>query len=417
MSPSAARTRILFVAEAVTLAQVVRLYTLARSLDPARHEIHFASARFDEVVFGAADAAGVANPASGWRRWPITSLAPDVVERRVASGKRLYDEKTLAGYVDEERRLLREIRPALVVGDLRLSLAVSAPLEGVPHAALINAYWSPYAVREGFPLPDHPIVGLLGERVAARYFPVALPRVFEHFARPVNQLRRRHDLPPVGSLPQALLHGDYTLFPDVPELVPPRGGPTRHLYLGPVAWAPAVAPPSWWERLDPARPTVYVTLGSSGRADRLPMVLEAIQQLGLQALVATAGRSALPTGAHVHAAALLPGDRAARRARLVISNGGSSTGYQALAEGRPVIGIASNLDQYLSMTAIETVGAGKLLRAGTLTPQTVRGALEEVLDGPAYHRAAGALAATFARYDAGARFRAFVAEAVASPRR
>jgi UDP:flavonoid glycosyltransferase YjiC (YdhE family) len=415
------RTRILFVAEAVTLAQVVRLYTLARSLDPAHHEIHFASARFDEMVFGGGSDGGAAhaNPASEWKRWPIKSLAPELVDRLVASGQRIYDEKTLAGYVDEERRLLREIRPALVVGDLRLSLAVSAPLQGVPHAALINAYWSPHAVREGFPLPDHPIVRLLGERVAARYFPVALPKVFDHFARPLNQLRRKHGLPPVGSLPQALLHGDYTLFPDVPELVPTRDAPARHRYLGPVAWAPAIDPPAWWERLDPARPTVYVTLGSSGRADRLPLVLEAIRDLGLQALISTAGRIELDVAAlppHVYTAALLPGDRAARKARLVISNGGSSTGYQALAEGRPVIGIASNLDQYLSMTAIETAGAGRLLRAGTLTKAAVRGAIEEVIESPSHLRAAQGLAETFARWNAADRFRAFVDEVMITRR-
>ena len=402
------RPRILFIAEAVTLAQVVRLYALARSLDPRRYDVHFASARFDERVFAGGE---------GFRRWPVTSLAPELVDKLVASGKRIYDERTLAGYVEEEQGLLQSVRPALVVGDLRLSLAVSAPLAGVPHAALINAYWSPHAVRDGFPLPDHPIVRLLGERVAARYFPIALPKVFDHFARPLNQLRRQHGLAPVGSLPDALLFGDHTLFPDVPALVPTAGAPARHRYLGPVPWAPALDPPSWWEAFDAARPIVYVTLGSSGRADRLPLVLDAIRALGLQAMVATAGRSAvsrddLPPG--VHAAELLPGDRAARRARLVICNGGSSTGYQALAEGRPVIGIASNLDQYLAMTAIEKAGAGRLLRAGSLTSAAVKDAIAGMLEDPAPHAAARALATEFARWDSGARFRAFVDE-VAQP--
>jgi UDP:flavonoid glycosyltransferase YjiC (YdhE family) len=400
------RPRILFVAEAVTLAQVVRLYTLARGLDARRYEVHFASARFDERVFAGDE---------GFRRWPIESLAPEIVDKLVASGKRIYDERTLAGYVEEEQALLQSVRPALVVGDLRLSLAVSAPLAGVPHAALINAYWSPHAVRDGFPLPDHPIVRLLGERVAARYFPIALPKVFDHFARPLNQLRRKNGLPPVGSLPEALLHGDYTLFPDVPALVPTVGAPARHRYLGPVPWAPAIDPPAWWDAFDPVRPIVYVTLGSSGRADRLPLVLDAIRALGLQAMVATAGRSAISDDdlpPDVHAADLLPGDLAARRARLVICNGGSSTGYQALAEGRPVIGIASNLDQYLAMTAIEKAGAGRLLRAGSLTVDAVKNAIVGLLDDPGPHAAARALAAEFARWDSRATFRAFVDEVV-----
>lgn len=39
---AARRRRILFVAEAVTLAHVVRPFALAQSLDPSRYEVHFA---------------------------------------------------------------------------------------------------------------------------------------------------------------------------------------------------------------------------------------------------------------------------------------------------------------------------------------------------------------------------------------
>jgi UDP:flavonoid glycosyltransferase YjiC (YdhE family) len=401
---AASRPRILFIAEAVTLAQVVRLYTLARTLDPQQYEVHFASARFDPRVFGTASFA----------RWPVKSLSPEVVERAVAGGKRIYEQDTLQAYVDEERALLRKVRPALVVGDLRLSLSISAPLESVPHAALINAYWSPHAVRDGFPLPDHPIVRLLGEKVAARYFPLALPKVFDHFARPVNALRRKHNLPPIGSLPEVLTQGDYTLFPDVPALVPTTGSPAHHHYLGAVLWSPEVDLPPWWKELDPDRPTAYVTLGSSGRVDRLPLVIEVLGELGVQTLVATAGRAELPPlPPHVYAADFLPGDQAARRAGLVISNGGSSTGYQALAQGRPVIGIASNLDQYLAMTAIEKAGGGLLLRAGSLTKEAVRQAIEHLLETPRHLRRAQELAGTFASWDGPARFATFLGTVLA----
>ena len=161
--------RILFVAEAVTLAQVVRLVTLARALDPARYEIHFASARFDDLIFRE----------TRFVQHPIWSLSPAVIDARVARGQRLYGRRTLAAYVREERSLLQAVRPDLVVGDLRLSLAISAPLERVPYAALINAYWSPFAERKGFPLPEHPIVKLLGVALAERYFERALPFVFQ----------------------------------------------------------------------------------------------------------------------------------------------------------------------------------------------------------------------------------------------
>ena len=58
-----------------------------------------------------------------------------------------------------------------------------------------------------------------------------------------------------------------------------------------------------------------------------------------------------------------------------MSNGGSTTGYQALAEGRPVLGIPFNLDQYLASQAIERTGAGLVVRAGLADAKTVAGAI------------------------------------------
>jgi UDP:flavonoid glycosyltransferase YjiC (YdhE family) len=401
--------RVLFVSEAVTLAQVVRLATLARALHPARFEVHFAAAHFDQMVFAG----------SAFTRHHIHSLAPGTVAARVASGRRIYSRGTLARYVGEERTLLRALRPSIVVGDLRLSLSVSAAVEAVPYACLINAYWSPHALREDFPLPDHPIVSLLGVRLAARHFPKARPAVFRHFARPVNALRAQHGLAPLGSLPEVLVHGDHTLFPDVPALIPIRDLPAHQRYLGPVLWSPPVPLPPWWEALDPQRPTIYVTLGSSGRVERLPLVVEVAAGLGYQVLVATAGR--LKSGGsqlgavarHVHVADYLPGDLAARRAALVVSNGGSTTGYQALAEGRPVLGIAANLDQHLAMRAIQDAGAGLLLRAGALTRAPLADALQRLVSEPSYTQAAVRLRDEFARWNALATFAAFIERATA----
>lgn len=396
--------RILFVCEAVTLAQMVRLATLARALDARRYEVHFASAQFDELVFGG----------TSFVRHHIHSLPPRTIEARVAAGRRLYGRRTLSRYVAEERALIAAVSPALVVGDLRLSLSISAPAERVPYAALINAYWSPLTVRRGFPMPDHPIVRLLGVHRAQRSFPRALPLVFRHFARPVNALRKRHGLSALGSLPDILTHGDHTLFPDVPALVPTRDLPAGQRYLGPVLWSPPVRLPAWWTALDPGRPTIYVTMGSSGRVQKLGMVVDVAARLGLQVLVATAGRAQLggALAPHVFVADYLPGHLAARRSFAVISNGGSTTGYQALAEGKPVLGIASNMDQHLAMTAIEDAGAGLLLRAGNVDEQGLAQALGHLADDPSFTAAARGLADEFVRWDAAANFVNFVRDAV-----
>jgi UDP:flavonoid glycosyltransferase YjiC (YdhE family) len=390
------RRRILFVSEAVTLAQIVRLVVLARGLPRDRWDVHFASAAFDDLIFAG----------TSFTRWPIFSLSPAVIDRRVRGGRRLYGLRVLRRYLADDRRVLAAVRPDVVVGDLRLSLAVAAPLAGVPHAALVNAYWSPHAARDGFPLPDHPIVRLLGPTLAARHFPRALPFVFQHFAAPVNRLRAEHGLPALGSLPDVLTHGDVTLFPDPAALVPTPGAPPHHHHLGPVSWSPdAPADLAGWHRGARGRPTVYVTLGSSGRAELLPAVVSAVTALGARLLVATAGRvslSAPPPGALV--APYLPGQRAAAHADLVVCNGGASTAYQALAAGKPVVGIASNLDQYLAMDAITRAGAGVLVRSGSANVQVVKQAVARALEDRALRAAAAALAPVFAAADPAGRF-------------
>ncbi|HEY3594858.1 MAG TPA: glycosyl transferase family 1, partial [Polyangiaceae bacterium] len=316
------RSRILFVAENITLAQVVRMVALARRLPADRYEVHFACGDFPEIAFGE----------TTFHKWPLLTIDKEDALRKVERGERLYEFDVLSRYVDEELRLFNRVRPHLVVGDFRLSLAASAPLMGIPLATLINAYWSPYAVRDSFPVPDHPMVRFLGVERASRYFPRAMPIVFEHFAEPINRLRRRLGLSAIGSLQQVLCYGDYTLYPDVPELCRTRHLPRKHRYLGPITWAPALDWANLGTELGDDRPLVYVTLGSSGRLSALDAVIEAVRDLPVNALVATAGRADVRhPPPNVKVVDFAPGHRASRAAAFVVTNGGSSTGYQALA--------------------------------------------------------------------------------------
>lgn len=405
------RRRVLFVAESVTLAQCVRLAALARALDRQRYEVHFASSEFPELVFGGLDVV----------RRRITTLAPAAAERALQSGRRLYETGDVLRYIEAERRLIRELTPALVVGDFRLSLSTSAELEGVPSAVLINAYWSPFARRERFPVPDHPIIQWLGEALTAQYFPRAIPQVFRHFARPINAARARHRLPPIGSLLEVLTHGSFTLYPDDPGLTPVDGAPSQHRFLGPICWQPepgaGVDGADPWRDADPARPRVYVTLGSSGALRVLPLVIEALGGLPVSALVATAGRRRLDgLPANITARAFVRGGDVAQSAALVISNGGSTTGYQALSQGAPVLGLPSNFDQHLAAQAIDRAGAGVSIKARVASVEAIRSGVRAALESPALARGARAVAERFARQDSAAAFRAFVDEVAGGER-
>jgi UDP:flavonoid glycosyltransferase YjiC (YdhE family) len=392
---------ILLVAEAVTLAHFARIVTLAKALDTSEYKVVVASDPRYAHLEAPLDCAF----------HPIRSIPSAEFALALAGGKPLYSVETLTRYVEDDLVLLDSIRPDLVVGDFRLSLSVSAPLRKIPYASVVNAYWSPYA-DIAYPIPDLPITQLLGVHLAQKLFDLVRPLTFALHARPINQLRRRYNLPPLGhDLRTVYTWGDYTLYADAPELVPTRPLPLNHRHLGPLLWSTHTPLPDWWTNMPQDKPVVLLTLGSSGRADLLPMALSALSELPITVIAATADKIDMPhVPANAFKANFLPLESAARRASLIICNGGSLTTYQALAFGVPVLGVCSNMDQLLNMSAIERLGAGISLRAASTRPLQLTEAVRALLKTPAYTHAAKLAGENFSQIDAGQRFREFISE-------
>jgi UDP:flavonoid glycosyltransferase YjiC (YdhE family) len=365
------RLRVLLMAEAVTLAHVARPIALARALDPARYEVMLAC----DLRYAAFASAGP------WQRADLHSIASAQFNQALARGAPVYDLATLEAYVAEDRALLEAFKPDLVVGDFRLSLSVSARLARVPYLTIANAYWSPH-YRGGFPLPVLPMTRFLPLPVASALFATFRPIAFAMHCRPINQLRARHGLPSLGhDLRRVYTDADHHLVPDLAALYPLDDPSGQHSFIGPLMWSPEVDLPPWWgEAVPEQHATVYVTLGSSGPAALLNLVLQALDGLPVRVLASTAG-APLPERppANARLAAYLPGDAAAARARLVVCNGGSLAVQQALAAGVPVLGLASNMDQFLNMAPITAAGAGLTLRADRISVAAIRAACLQLL--------------------------------------
>ena len=358
------RQRILFMAEAVTLAHVARPHVLAQSLPPDQYEVLFACDPRYNQLFGDAN----------YPRRQIETISSERFLKQLEKGSPLYDLATLEGYVAEDLAVIDEFQPDAIVGDFRLSLSVSARLSGVPYIAITNAYWSPEAQID-CPVPELPLTRWLGYGLGGALFQLGRSVGFAIHGRAHNQLRRRHGMPTFpADMRHVYVDGDAVLYADVPELVPLRRRPEGHHFVGPIPWSPVAEKPAWWNAVvESARPIVYLTLGSSGDASVLPVLVEGLAALGGTVLVATAGRTVLNQKlGNIYAEKFLPGADAASLADLVVCNGGSPTTYQALAAGKPVLGIPSNLDQCLNISAMKAAGVGEILRIAALSVPAIQ---------------------------------------------
>lgn len=362
--------RVLFMAEAVTLAHAARPYVLAKALDPAHYQVVVAQSPHYDHLFPPAD----------FERRDLASIPPETFLKALAAGRPLYDAATLERYIEADLALIKEVAPDLIVGDFRLSLSVSARLAGVPYATLTNIYWSPYA-RQHYPIPSHPLVRLTGVPVAQALFRAVRPMVAAVHSRPLNRVRRRFGLTPLKPTFQAIYtDADTVFYADLPGLVETLPLPSNHAYLGPILWSPVMPLPDWWDTLPEDRPIVYVNLGSSGNSKLLPDMLKSLADLPVTVIAATLGKlPGLRRFRNSYLADFLPGEDAAGRSRLVVCNGGSPAAYQALSAGVPAIGLPSNLDQFLNMQAVSGTGAGRSLRADGFNPAQFQKLVTEVL--------------------------------------
>ena len=344
--------RLLFFAEAVTLAHLARPLALIEKLSETDCEIHLAC------------------PTNNFRQFlkdfpypvhDLDSITPAKFRRILDWGLPLFSKARLRQYIKTDLGLIEKIQPDVVIGDLRLSLAISARVAKIHYINITNAYWRP----EFCPIPPLPCLrpfAYVPHQWVEPVYRRLIPSIFASHARPFNQLRRQYGLLELGDdVRKIYTNGDTVLYADVPEMYPDLPMPENHHFLGPLLWAPPVPEPPWWGEVPDDKPIIYVVAGTSGSAQAFQKVLDYMSNLPVTVIAALGHKQAGVTGNLFHAP-WLDGLKSAQRADLMICNGGVMGCHQAAVAGIPVLGICANMDQFLNMRAAELFGIGRSLR-------------------------------------------------------
>ncbi|MFE3110008.1 glycosyltransferase [Kitasatospora indigofera] len=223
----------------------------------------------------------------------------------------------------------------------------------------------------------------------------ALPQVEEWMRELLGDLWQRAGLPP-EEFTDPRFSPDLVLALTGPALTGPAPFPEQYALVGPVLSERPADPAFPWERLDPGRRTVLVTMGTLAGDIGADFHARAAQALelcgpGVQAVVA-APRELLPATLPAGTVAV---DRAPvlelmARGQLdaVLCHGGMNTVGEALMHGIPLVVAPIRHDQPFVAAQLAASGAGLRVPFPRVTPPALAAALGTVLDGTSHREAA-----------------------------
>jgi MGT family glycosyltransferase len=303
--------------------------------------------------------------------------------------------ETIPDQVADLEPLLDLWQPDVVVTDLAFWAPIVILWEKIPiPVALFPTFMGPL-----LPGPDAPPwgLGLAPPRNGpARLMAAGVSRTTEWVGtglrRRVDEIRAEHRLGPLGcSVNQFTGRLPLILVGSIPELDYRRRDlpPSVH-YVGECAWHPPddSMTAAWLEALPTKRPWVHVTEGTLHSGD--PFILRA----AVRGLAGAQVEAILTTGGQRDPEGLSLGDLAdnihltrwASHAQLlprcsaVVTAGGAATIVSALRSGVPLVVVPTTWDKPDNARRVVEAGVGVRVAPRRCTPETLRAAVDQVLN-------------------------------------
>ncbi|MEX2215243.1 MAG: nucleotide disphospho-sugar-binding domain-containing protein [Phycisphaeraceae bacterium] len=388
-SSSAARP-VLFLVESISVCHIARPLAIASVLRKLGID----------VVFAAGENHRAWIEEKGFTSHSIPVLSPETVYGRLRRMQPTYHADELENYVAFDLPLIRELNPRLIISDMRLTASLVGQKLGIPTVSICNGVYSPYFherkstpffLRNRWHLPQ----GLL-DAVYSSALGRMLEPIFERpFAKPIDEVYRRHGIAPLGRFSRYMCAGDRCLIADLPRLAPLNGAPDTTVHIGPCLWDAPAAMKQHRVEVPKDAPAIYISMGTSVFPESLVgPCITALLEGGYRVVLQTGSQTppALPTHPRLQVHSYVSNLDVMRQVDVVVSHGGVSTGYEALSCGVPVIGIPSFSDQQWNADRVAAAGAGMVMNPAKVSPASLLRATNRLRDEPGYKAAAKTIA-------------------------
>jgi MGT family glycosyltransferase len=322
---------------------------------------------------------------AGFQVIDIKTINPEIVMKCARQSRcNFYDYPLIKELVELELELLEQVKPDLVVADFRVPLSTSCEIAAISLVSIMNSAWTNYYSVK-LRAPEHlPATKIFGKSMTTLLMPMIKNIIIANDCRPFNKFRKEIGLDP---RPNFWNHceGNLNLIADIPEYGPTANLPENFHYIGPIVWEPEIESPNWFKDLDPKKPTIYITMGSTGYAKFFEQAIKILGDSEYQCIMTTGGMIDLvDLPKNFYVADYLPGSEIMKKSTVVICHGGNGTIYQAMTYGVPIIGIPTWHDQEFNLQRVEDLGFGIQISEKKFKPNYLLLAIEEIISQTSY---------------------------------
>ena len=299
---------------------------------------------------------------AGYETFECTTLDPVKSQQGVQSFDFSWlNETDLSTIYKAQVKVITELQPAVVIGDMAPTLKMAAEKTGVAYFALLNGYLSRYyAFMRRMPR-SHPLYRLFNllPTTLYRYLICKGERMyFEKIHQPFKEIRKREGLSQRSSYVEEL-EGDLNLICDLPEIFPQVNLPRNYIFISPLLNPPSIKDIGICSQLDPDKKTLLISMGSTGNWKNASFLNR--PEYNKYNIVTAGDHEGVIQGANVFAYGFINNSRFFERVDLVICHGGNGTCYQALSYGIPVLCLSTHFEQEYNIEGLERNGLVKSL--------------------------------------------------------
>ncbi len=400
--------RVLFLPAGIGLAHTGRLITIAKELQTYGIE----------VMFGAGGDAKSMIRRERLLFMPLVEFDRSIYERKLKKGNPfIYTKSIIEKFVAEELELYRQVKPTIVVYDMRLTAKISAQIAKIPTVSVNNVDATPYYDFSQIKFPasttlikylPKKLVQVLNRKYGRKFLKVLGPQILQAI---LFTILARHSVTlfklgyKFGKSPYQFFLGDLTLIADIPKFRPVKELPQNVKMVGPIFWnAEEIPLPKWHKNIDNRDKIIYVTASGTGDKSIFIKILSYLKETDYT-IVATTGNTLQPSEVTFSYPKLfitdyLPGSWIMPKAKLVIFPGGNASVYQALSYGVPQVCTPLHIDQEDNANQVERLETGKVLNPYTnFSKDVFLAVVSEVVENPKYRQNAGRMKEILRKYD------------------